>query len=76
MDTFNVEQRWPDLFESLEPSQREIVLDTLALGWHEGNEPTRRVVENLTDYVRREISVDEYLARATVGARHGSEETL
>ncbi|WP_195226051.1 antitoxin VbhA family protein [Schaalia turicensis] len=76
MSTFDIEQRWPDLFEGLEPSQREIVLDTLALGWHEGNEPTRRVVKNLTDYVRREISIDEYLARATVGVRHGSEEIL
>lgn len=76
MDTFDIEQRWPDLFEGLEPSQREIVLDTLALGWHEGNEPTRRVVKNLTDYVRREMSIDEYLARATVGVYHGSEEPL
>lgn len=76
MDTLDIEQRWPDLFQGLDSSQREIVLDTLALGWHEGNEPTRRVVENPTDYVRREISIDEYLARATVGVRHGSEETL
>lgn len=76
MSAFDIEQRWPDLFEGLDPSQREIILDALALGWHEGNEPTRRVVENLTDYVRREISIDEYLARRTVGVYHGSEETL
>ena len=73
MRTFDIEQRWPELFEGLEPSQRGIVLDTLALGWHEGNEPTRRVVKNLTDYIRGEISADEYLAHATVGVLHGSE---
>ncbi|WP_072343187.1 antitoxin VbhA family protein [Actinomyces urinae] len=73
MRTFDIEQRWPELFEGLEPSQHEIALDTLALGWHEGNAPTRRIVTNLTDYMRGEISADEYLARVTVGVLHGSE---
>lgn len=78
MNTFNIEQRWPELFEGLDPSQREIVLDTLALGWHEGNEPTRRVVKNLTDYVAGIIDANEYRVRAyaSVGVYHGSEEPL
>ena len=61
MEAFDTEQRWPGLFHGMTQMQREIVLDALALGWHEGNEPTRRVTRNLTDYVRGDISEEECL---------------
>lgn len=49
MDTFDIEQRWPELFHNLDEQQRLGVLNTLAALWHEGFELTREDVENLTD---------------------------
>lgn len=37
---------------------------SLALGWHEGFEPTREHVENLTDYVLGLIDCSEYQRRS------------
>ncbi len=38
---FDVEGRWPELFEGLDASQRRGVVQTLANGWHEGRVPNR-----------------------------------
>ena len=58
----------------LDDVQRNSVRQSLAAGWHEGFNPTREDVENLTDYARGAIDFDEYIRRAdatalrTVGA--------
>ena len=64
MDTFDIEQRWPELFHNLDEQQRLGVLNTLAALWHEGFELTREDVENLTDYAAGIIDADEYRVRA------------
>jgi len=59
-----VAEWWPELFEGLTKVQRRAVLNTLASSYHEGWEPNREYVENLTDYARGAISKEEYLRRA------------
>lgn len=78
MDTFDIEQRWPELFHNLDEQQRLGVLNTLAALWHEGFELTREDVENLTDYAAGIIDADEYRVRVreAVGVDHKSEEAL
>ena len=78
MSAFDIEQRWPELFQNLDAQQRLGVLNTLAALWHEGFELNRQDAENLTDYAAGIIDANEYRARtrATVGARHASQETL
>ena len=41
MQTFDVEDRWPELFAQLDEAQRDSVRQSLAAGWHEGFTPTR-----------------------------------
>lgn len=66
---FDVERRWPELFEQLDAEQRRSVVGALASGWHEGFEPTREDVENLTDRARGAIDGAEYRRRAHAAAR-------
>lgn len=63
METFNIEDRWPELFEGLDNKQRRAVIQSLAAGWHEGHFPTREVVKNLTSFVRGEINFVQYSDR-------------
>ena len=65
---FGVEQRWPELFAELDETQRRAVVQSLAAAWHEGWEPNREDVENLTDEARGAIDYDEYLRRADAAA--------
>ncbi|WP_424449901.1 hypothetical protein [Microbacterium arborescens] len=69
MQTFDVEERWPELFAQLDADQRDNVRQALAAGWHEGFNPTREDVENVTDYARGAIDWDEYSRRADAAAR-------
>lgn len=69
METFDVEERWPELFEALDATARDAVRQSLAAAWHEGFEPTREDVENLTDYARGAIDHAEYRRRAHATAR-------
>lgn len=69
MDTFDIEQRWPELFHNLDEQQRLGVLNTLVALWHEGFELTREDVENLTDYAAGIIDADEYRVRAHATVR-------
>jgi len=64
MHTFDVEDRWPELFVQLDDVQRNAVRQSLAAGWHEGCEPTRNVAENLAELARGAIDFDEYRRRA------------
>lgn len=61
---FNIEARWPELFEGLDDRTREIVVDSFASSWHEGWVPNRYDVANLTDFVRGTIDEAEYDRRA------------
>ncbi|MGQ0466156.1 MAG: hypothetical protein ACT4QG_12625 [Sporichthyaceae bacterium] len=68
---FDVELRWPELFEPLDEVQRRAVLQSLAVSWHEGWVPTREDVENLTDRACGAIDEAEYRRRAHAAARRG-----
>ncbi|GAB3519560.1 antitoxin VbhA family protein [Arthrobacter monumenti] len=65
---FNVEARWPELFDELTPDDRRHVLNALASNWHEGWKPNREDVENLTDYARGAIDRAEYSRRVDMAA--------
>jgi hypothetical protein len=67
-EKFDIEQRWPELFAQLDATQRRAVVQSLASAWHEGWEPNREDVENLTDEARGAIDWDEYLRRADQAA--------
>lgn len=69
MIEFNIEARWPDLFEPLANEQRFAVVNTLASAWHEGWVPNREHVENLTQYASGVITREEYDRRADERAR-------
>ena len=66
---FDIEDRWPELFVQLDDVQRNSVRQSLAAGWHEGFNPTREDVENLTDEARGAIDAEEYRRRAHAAAR-------
>ena len=61
-DMFDLDKRWPDLFDRLDPAQRRSVIQTLASSWLEE-------VENLVDEACGAISEEEYLRRALEKAR-------
>ena len=69
---FDVEERWPELFTQLDVTQRRAVVQSLASAWHEGWEPNREDVENLTDRARGAIDAAEYRRRAHAAARRGA----
>lgn len=69
MSAFDVQQRWPELFVGLSQAECTAVQQSLAAGWHEGFDPTREDVENLTDRARGSIDADEYRRRAHAAAR-------
>ena len=68
-ERFDVEDRWPELFEQLDEAQRRAVVQSLASAWHEGWVPNREDVENLTDEARGAIDAAEYRRRAHAAAR-------
>ncbi|WP_125778272.1 antitoxin VbhA family protein [Antribacter gilvus] len=67
-EKFDVEERWPELFEGLAAKDRQGVLNALGSNWQEGWEPNRLDVENLTDYARGAIDEAEYDRRAAEAA--------
>lgn len=67
-ETFDVEQRWPDLFEGLTETQRAGVLEPLVDSWHEGRVIDREAVELLVRQVRGELTTAEAIAIAKEAA--------
>jgi len=67
-ETFDIEQQWPELFAQLDAKQRRAVVQSLASAWHEGWEPNREDVENLTDRARGAIDREEYMRRVRQAA--------
>lgn len=63
-DRLALEEDWPDLFADLDEGQGRAVMQAFAAAWHEGWEPDRDDVRNLTDYARGAITHQEYLRRA------------
>ncbi len=61
---FNIEARWPELFEQLDETKRRAVVQSLAAAWHEGWIPNREDVADLTDYTRGALTFQEYQARS------------
>lgn len=72
-DRFDIEERWPELFEGLDERQRWAVRQALASAWHEGWVPNRDDVKNIADEARGDISFDEYLQRVVDAAERNSE---
>ena len=72
-EIFDFEDRWPELFDRLDARQRNAVRQSLAAGWHEGFEPTREHVENLTDYLLGVIDDDEFFRRSYAEVRRTSQ---
>jgi hypothetical protein len=71
MAEFEIEARWPELFEQLTEAQRRAVVQSFANAYHEGWEANREDVENLTDLVRGAITEAEYDRRVSEAAeRH------
>lgn len=68
-EAFTVEEQWPELFAQLDDVQRNSVRQSLAAGWHEGFNPTREDVENLTDLARGAIDFPDYRRRSLATAR-------
>lgn len=71
---FDIETRWPDLFEPLTRAQRRNVVQTLASQWYEGWEPAREDVADLAAYVSGGMSDAEYEERAAARARRRAAE--
>lgn len=68
-DTFDIEDRWPKLFEQLTDLQRQAVREALVENWHEGWTPTYDDVRDLADATRGAISQNEYLRRTLEAAK-------
>ncbi|HJX77809.1 hypothetical protein [Glutamicibacter sp.] len=66
----DLEQWWPELFAGMDSETRNSIVQAFAGSWHEGWEPNREDVENLTNFVRGEYDREEYLRRAMVQAEH------
>ncbi|MGC4896512.1 hypothetical protein [Micromonospora sp. DT31] len=63
VEKFDIEKRWPELFGKLDPSQRNQVVQNLAMAWHDGWIPNREDVEDLIDLTRGAIDGEEYIRR-------------
>ena len=66
---FDIEDRWPELFDGLSALDRRAVVQSLASNWHEGWVPNREDVENLTDRARGTIDREEYQRRVLAAVR-------
>lgn len=71
-ERFEVEERWPELFEGLDDLQRRSVVHSLAASWHEGWVPNREDVANLAARASGEIDRAEFLRRAREKARRAA----
>lgn len=60
----SLEDRFPELFETLTDRQRDTVMRSLTEGWHEGWIPNSEDVADLVDYARGAIDMDEYKRRS------------
>ncbi|MBM7826665.1 antitoxin VbhA family protein [Microbacterium aurum] len=63
MERFDLEERWPELFDVLDENNRWALRQSLASAWHEGWEPNRDDVELLVDHIRGVIDDAEYERR-------------
>lgn len=68
-DCFDIESRWPDVFEGLDDQQRRNVVQALAANWYEGWAPNREDVARLTAKVRGDITREEYIAQTIAAAQ-------
>ncbi|GAB2972785.1 antitoxin VbhA family protein [Frigoribacterium salinisoli] len=67
-EPFDIEERWPKLFEELEARQRRAVVQSLASSWHEGWVPDREDVADLVAEATGEIDAEEYRRRTDAKA--------
>ena len=72
-DRFDIEERWPELFEGLDDKQRWSIRQALASAWHEGWVPNREDVALITAEARGEIDFDEYLRQVAEVAKQRAE---
>lgn len=62
-EEFDVEKRWPDLFDKLGADQRRSVAQALEKARGEGRRVTRDEVADLIEETRGTIGADEYTRR-------------
>ncbi|MCI1748373.1 MAG: hypothetical protein LKI24_09925 [Acidipropionibacterium sp.] len=62
-DEFDIQSRWPELFEQLGPAQRHSVAQALEHARAEGRQVTRQEVVDLIDETRGAVPPEEYTRR-------------
>jgi len=62
--TLDVVALWPELFDGLDDRQRNAIRQACAANWHEGWNPNRADVADLTENARGRLSGEEYMQRA------------
>ncbi|AMS05706.1 MULTISPECIES: hypothetical protein [Actinomycetes] len=62
-DEFDVQNRWPELFEQLSPQQSDSVARALEHARSEGRTVTRQEVVDLIDETRGAVPPEEYVRR-------------
>ncbi len=65
---FDIDLRYPDLFEGLTEEQRRNIMQPLASSWLEGDNPPREDVTLLIDYELGRITAEEYDRQALAKA--------
>lgn len=62
--TLDVVALWPELFEGFDERERNAIRQAFAANWHEGWEPNRADVADLTEHARGRLTDEEYLQRS------------
>lgn len=63
-EQFDIEARWPALFEGLDRRTKCAVVRSLAAGWHEGWKINYADVHDLVEFAQGSIDLGEYEQRA------------
>lgn len=62
--TLDVVALWPELFEGFDERERNAIRQAFAANWHEGWEPNRADVADLTEHARGRLTDEEYMQRS------------
>lgn len=71
-EQFDIEARWPALFEGLDSRTKRAVVRSLAAGWHEGWKINYADVHDLVEFAQGNIDLGEYEQRARQAAEQAA----
>lgn len=71
-EQFDIEARWPALFEGLDSRTKRAVVRSLAAGWHEGWKINYADVHDLVEFAQGSIDLGEYEQRARQAAEQAA----